>query len=76
MEIDFKNVVNDIVGVVCRSILLIKLIKKNIVDFTRMDFFQRDQFSNVIGSRICDSSIGPYKIETTNSLICLLQVFL
>jgi hypothetical protein len=41
MEIDFKNVVNDIVGVVCRSILLIKLIEKIIVDFTRMDFFQK-----------------------------------
>ncbi len=41
MEIDFKNVVNGIVGVVCRSILLIKLIKKIVVDFTIMDFFQK-----------------------------------
>jgi hypothetical protein len=41
MEIDFKNVVNGIVGVVCKFILLIKLIKKIVVDFTRMDFFQK-----------------------------------
>jgi hypothetical protein len=41
MEVDFKNVVNGIVGVVCRSILLIKLIKKIVVDFTIMDFFQK-----------------------------------
>jgi hypothetical protein len=41
MEIDFKNVVNGIVGVVCRFILSLKLVKKIVVDFTRMDFFQK-----------------------------------
>ncbi len=41
MEIDFKNVVNGIVGVVYRSILLFKLIKKIVVDFTRLEFPQK-----------------------------------
>jgi hypothetical protein len=56
LEIDSKNVVNDIVGVVCRSILLNSSKKLLLISF-KWVLSEGDKFSSGIGSIICVFSI-------------------
>jgi hypothetical protein len=58
MEIDSKNVVNDIVGIVRRSILLSSLKNSWLISFKQVFSNLRDKFPSGSGSRICVSSIG------------------
>jgi hypothetical protein len=51
MEIDYKNVLNGIVGVVYRSILL-SLSKTLLLISLKLHFFKGYKFSSGIGSRI------------------------
>jgi hypothetical protein len=55
MEIDYNNVVNDIVSVVCRSILLSSSKKLLLISLKRV-FSKGDKFLSSIGSIICVSS--------------------
>jgi hypothetical protein len=48
MEIDFKNIVNDIVGVVCKSILLSSSKNLLLISF-KWVFSKRDKISSGIG---------------------------
>ncbi len=59
MEIDFNNVVNDIVSVVCRSSLLSSSKKLLLISFKRV-FSKWDKFPRDTGSIICVSSIGDH----------------
>jgi len=60
MEIDSKNVVNDIVGIVCRSILINSSKNSLLISVKQVFSNLKDKFPSDIGSRICASSIGDH----------------
>jgi len=60
MEIDYDNVVNDIVSAVCRSILLSSSKNLLLISFKRV-FSKGDKFPSGIGSIIFISSRGEFK---------------
>jgi hypothetical protein len=57
MEIDSKIIVNDIVGIVRRSVLLSSSKNSLLISFKQVFSNLRDKFPSGIGSRICVSSI-------------------